>query len=269
MDKHLLIGSRALNYWFPACKIKPDTDWDVITYSDLYGIERHDPDFLNNKDFEQFICNTHRVLYGGYWLYVVNPVGLAIIKRSHLWRDIGFDKHITMYTKFLRGHHNPQLTSYKQRLELTKKTFSQPHPKLNVAVGEFFDDYVIKKYDHDWLHTLVAYEDKPMYTRMQSDSTKAWCEKNKWDNFTYQQKINCVSEEACVIALERFLVPNDWNYSSKVAYHKALNKICTTLCSGWFRDFSIDNYKEIYDNYDSERLNRVKLILNERKTHEN
>lgn len=236
MDKHLLIGSRALNYWFPACKIKPETDWDVITDEDIYGIERHEPEFLNNADFEQFTDANHRVLYRGYWLYVVSPEGLAIIKRSHLWRSLGFDKHITMYSRHLRDYFNADSAVYKHRLELTKKAFPQPHPKLNVTVEKFFDDYVTKKYDHDWLHTLVAHEDKPVYRMMQRDTTKAWCERDMWEQLTQMRQINCVSEEAYVIALERFLVPNNWNYSPKVAYHKALNKICTTLCSGWFRD---------------------------------
>ena len=261
MDKHLLIGSRALNYWFPEHKIRPETDWDVITHSDLYGIEKHDPDFLNNKAFEQFTCNTHRVLYRGYWLHVVNPGGLAIIKRSHLWRNIGFDKHITQYCKYLRQYNVLEHPLLRERTEMTRVAFPQQHPKLNVSVPEFFDDYVTKKYDHDWLHTLVAHETTPLYKQMQTDPESAWCDKSLWDGFTYQQKVNCVSEEVYVIAIERFLVPSDWNYSPKVAYHKALNKVCTTLCSGWFRDFAIDNYEQIYDNCNISKFAEVKLNI--------
>lgn len=267
MNKHLLIGSRALNYWFPQHKIKPETDWDVITYdTNIQGIERHDPDFLYNKEFEMFSNDTERVLYRGYWLEVVRPMGLAIIKRSHLWRNLSFDKHITMYHKYLSGsipsYGSEAFNLLKERTELTMKAFPQKHPKLNVTVEEFFDDYVTKKYNHDYLHELVAHDGIPMYRKLQQDETKAWCNKDMWYNLTLQEKINCVSEEAYVIGLERFVIPNDWNFPYRVAYHKALNKICTTLCSGWFRDFAIDNYPAIYDNFNSSKFEEVKHILN-------
>jgi hypothetical protein len=200
-------------------------------------------------------------MYKGCWLYVVNPVGLAIMKRSHLWRTLGFDKHITQYCKYLRKYHDPEHPVLKARTILTHFAFPQQHPRLNVSVPEFFDDYVVKRYNHDWLHELVAHEAVPLYKQMQSNPECAWCDKSLWYRFTHQQKINCCSEEVYVIAIERFLVPRDWDYSSKVAYHKALNKVCTTLCSGWFRDFSIDNYTEIYDNCKIIRFTEVKSIL--------
>ena len=49
-----------------------------------------------------------------------------------------------------------------------------------------------------------------------------------------------------VIALERFVIPGKLN--PKLAYLKAVEKICTTLTSGWFRDFAIDNWPEVIDN---------------------
>lgn len=40
---NLIIGSRALNYWFPEVTISEDTDWDVISYEPIEGCERHNP----------------------------------------------------------------------------------------------------------------------------------------------------------------------------------------------------------------------------------
>jgi len=63
-----------------------------------------------------------------------------------------------------------------------------------------------------------------------------------------------VDEEATVIALERKIIPiikgesvEDVNLFN--AYKWALMRICTNLTSGWFRDFAIDNYFEILNQW--------------------
>ena len=42
-------------------------------------------------------------------------------------------------------------------------------------------------------------------------------------------------------------------------------KVCTTLTSGWFRDFAIDNYPEILKLYDHSKFEYVKNQLGETK----
>lgn len=34
----VLIGSRALQHWVPELKLKPSTDWDVISYGTQEGL---------------------------------------------------------------------------------------------------------------------------------------------------------------------------------------------------------------------------------------
>jgi hypothetical protein len=265
-----LIGSRALARFDSTFDVREDSDWDIVSAEPIKpfeGLERHELDFLNNREVCQTFASAFWIkLPTGEWATVVNPTGLAIIKRSHLWRDLNFQKHITHYHKhlvqFMIGepiYNTDEIL--KRRIELTMKAFPQIHPKLNVTVGEFFDDFVVKKYDHDYLHELFAYEDKPMYTKMQVDPSKAWCEKDMWNRFTDRQKINCVAEEVQVIATERFLVPNDFKFPYKLAYIKALDKVCTTLCSGWFRDFAIDAYPRLINTFDPTRFDKVKERL--------
>ncbi len=192
--KNLLIGSRALSYWCPDCKTKPDTDWDVISDTPIEGTEWHNPELLNNRKLEVFASN-YTVEFNGSVLHVVTPAGLALIKRSHLWRDLSFDKHITMYHKYLGEYVfqsslfcSSYVDIYEERTRLTHLEFPQGHPKLNQHVDTFFADAVTKKYSHDWLHELYAYEDQPMYTRLQKDKTSAWCSKELWYNLHRQQK---------------------------------------------------------------------------------
>lgn len=262
--KNLLIGSRALAM-FSDVKIKEDTDYDVISLEPIEGTEWHKPDFLLNYELARY-ASQKTVLFNGKLLHAVDPIGLTIVKRSHLWRDLSFQKHITHY-------HRHKLASFRNRFTIvdanlldkrtaaTRKEFPQGNPNLYQTVEGFFDDAVTKKYNHDYLHELVAYQSKPMYTKLQHNPKLAWCEKVLWDKLSYVEQLQCVAEETYVIAIERFLVPNNWDYSYKRAYLRSLDKVCTTLCSGWFRDFAIDNYPSIFGLLNSDKINAVKAIL--------
>lgn len=261
---NLLIGSRALNYWFPSVPVSEDTDWDVISDKPIECCEWHNPDLLNNKDIVNYASPDIVVLPNGNTARVVYPLGLALIKRSHLHRPLSFQKHITHYHKVLRYQHIFDYSDKKfleERIALTKKQFPQGNPNLMQSREDFFDDAVEKKYDHDYLHELFAYYDKPLYTKLLRKEGLAWCEREKWELLSHQDKLKCISEETQVIAAERFMIPNNWDYPSKLAYMKALEKVCTTLCSGWFRDYAIDHYPEVLEMYNKEKFEQVKLIL--------
>lgn len=261
---NLLIGSRALNYWFPSQQIKDSTDWDVISDKPIEGCEWHDINFLNNSEVFQYSTPTKVYLPNGETAQVVKPLGLTLIKRSHLWRDLSFGKHITHYHKALAPYRTWGESDKKfleDRIALTKKEFPQGNPNLMQSKEDFFDDGVKKQYDHDYLHELFAYQEKPLYTKLLREEGLAWCEKDKWETLSFEEKVLCVSEEVQVIATERMLIPNDWNYPSKLAYMKALQKVCTTLCSNWFRDFAIDFYPEVLLEYNPVRFETVKHIL--------
>ena len=275
--KILLIGSRSLSYHKSDFKLKENADYDFISdYSvdelkdilKLNKIESSPYSFLNNYEFINYISENDFIVINGIKVYPVSIKGLAMIKRSHLYRDYFFDKHITMYHKHLRPslnnfeYNDNDLRIINDRFELTKKEFDKfGHPNLNQTVKDFFDDSVIKKYDHDYLHILFAYYDQPLYMSMQKDYSKAWCIKELWDDFSYSDKCKCIAEEVYVIATERFQVNSDWREHSKLSYMKALKKVCTTLTSGWFRDFAIDEYPEILNLYDHSKFEYVKSQL--------
>ena len=96
---------------------------------------------------------------------------------------------------------------------------------------------------------------------MQKDPKLAWCDKDLWYTFTPEQKVKCIAEEVYVIATERFLVKSSWSFNPRAAYLKSLDKVCTTLCSGWFRDYAIDHYPEVMSLYNPVRFETVKQTL--------
>lgn len=265
----VLIGSRALNFWNPSFDlVQKNPDWDVISETSISGCEHHPVDFLNNREMLIFASPYIIELPNGGFAYVMTLAGLGIIKRSHLHRDLSFGKHITHYHK--HGLHDvvskfkndsKQKKFLLNRIDLTKKQFPQITPNLMKPTQEFFSDYVVKKYDHDWLHELYAYNEVPMYIKMQRDNTLAWCHKDMWDTFSYLEKLQCVAEEVYVISTERFLVPSEFTFPRKTAFMKSLEKVCTTLCSGFFRDFAIENYPQIVDMFDFRRFSEVENLL--------
>jgi hypothetical protein len=51
-----------------------------------------------------------------------------------------------------------------------------------------------------------------------------------------------------VLAIERSLVPHPGKKTPEQAYLMALEKVCTSITSGWFREFAWENY-EIASEY--------------------
>lgn len=267
--KPILIGSRALHYWNNDVPINESTDWDFISDDPIYGADYHPVIALNDHKLLQFVSpQTVETPFGE--ASVMGMLGLAIMKRSHLHRKDKFEKNILHYHRYglkeclLRYSLVPSVQYVlEERIALTTAKYPTRTPNLNMTVGEFFDDAVTKIFDHDYLHELVAFGESPLYKKLQKDSTRAWCEKDLWDKLCYNDKVKCVSEEAYVIAIERFLLP-DWKANPKISYYKAVGRICTTLTSGWFRDFAIENYPQIMDCFDLNKILGVKCILMEK-----
>ena len=263
--RNVLVGSRALSILTNgAFRVKESTDWDIISESEIPGSEWHDPNILCNRELADHYSTEITVEFNGHTLHVMSLTGLAIMKRSHLWRTVGFEKHIIHYQKWMLDavtFNEDALDLIARRSQLHRLMFGDPRPSLNMSVDEFFNDAVVKKYDHDRIHELVAFGDRPLYESLQRDSSRAWCEKDLWDDLPYELKLKCVAEETMVIAIERFMVPSGWKHSAKSAYNKALTKVCTNLTSGWFRDFAIDNHRELFIMCPESRIMSLKDVL--------
>ena len=117
---------------------------------------------------------------------------------------------------------------------------------------------------HDYLHELVAIEDKPAYTKCLTGEVMF---SNKlFNQLDYQSKINMVLEESFVLALERCLIPmfKGESYLPAItpleAFKYALVRVSTNLSSGPFREFAADNFYKIYEEYEKNHTNYYKII---------
>lgn len=184
---------------------------------------------------------------------------LLLTKKSHLIYPVHFEKNIADYEllKTILGDFEKDVLMneyFQLRRDEAQNRYKQRTPKLNVSTEDFFSSKlnVPHYFVHDDIHEVMAHNDEPIYKKMQPDSSSAWCAKDLFLQLSYDYQLQSVQEEAYVIALERYIIPqygDNWsNY--KESYLKALKRICTTLTSGWFREFAIENYNECVKRYD-------------------
>jgi len=188
---------------------------------------------------------------------------LYSLKRAHRHSPRGFEKHVYDYNLlrilFKGKDAFPKITAL--RYEETVKRERLRTPSLNKSTKDFFDDKVSNRtFIHDQIHEVMAFYDRPMFERIKIDPHKVACSREKFDDLLYSDRIICVQEEAYVIALERAIIPmlfeGEKIANPKKAYEWAVMRICTTLCSGWFREFALDNYSEMMRWYDPEYVNK-------------
>jgi len=130
---------------------------------------------------------------------------------------------------------------YKElKAHWVKEKGGKEYLSLDKTKAEFFDDYVSHKYDHDYLHELVSYPNKPIY--IQCLKGEVLIDKSKFNGLNFADKVRMFREEITVIACERFLITGltkSWHN----AYAMALKKVIVSLTKNWANDFIILNLK--------------------------
>lgn len=145
----------------------------------------------------------------------------------------------------------------------SKLTYNNSLPKLNTSKEMFFTDSVPYKYDHDDLHLAVKHLDKPAYQYYIKDGEEVFCCVKKFFDATEEVRLYGVLEEAYVLALERSVIPHGTN--PKLAFDVALEKVCTSITSGWFREFAYDNYHEVQALYNANYVDKFITALQDNR----
>lgn len=179
---------------------------------------------------------------------------LLLLKMSHRYRKNSPHFLKTMYDIHMLRRAGAKITpELEPILKLREKeTYTYAHPKLNVTKKEFFNgDDVPYIYDHDSIHEVVAFLDRPAYTYYMTDGEQV---KASMDKFFEQEKhiqLLGVLEESMVLAAERSQIPNEFQLAPRLSFNMALEKVCTSITSGRFREFAWENYYIVQKMYDS------------------
>jgi hypothetical protein len=139
-----------------------------------------------------------------------------------------------------------------------KETYNYKHPNLNQGKAGFFNknEGVTYVYDHDSIHVAMAQMEKPAYEYYKGDTAEVFCSKQKFFDADEMVRLYGVLEESYVLALERSQVPFSKKVSPEWSFFKALEKVCTSITSGWFRAYAWDNYDKVVSLYDPNYVNK-------------
>lgn len=232
----VIVGSTALfNQGFG----REPKDLDIWTDNPFFETKKG----MDVKVIPKHILNNIDVING-----YADIDSLYTIKCSHLgWSNPMWQKHKqdVLYLQCIGGNLDRKLYDSLVefwREELGDKSFLS----LDKTKKDFFTDKVNYVYDHDYLHELVAYPYKPMYTKTLKKDSEVLVDKDKFNVLEYNDKVRMFREEIAVIALERWVLNPAWK--GKVGWYQAhglsLQKTITKLTKNWATDFLVLNLKE-------------------------
>lgn len=193
---------------------------------------------------------------------------LLLMKMSHRYKRNSphFAKTMTDI-KFLRDELKVEVApteELKAILKLREKeTYTYKHPSLSQSKGDFFvKDESFYVHDHDDIHLAVkTLVDKPAYQYFQPEGSEVQTSKKMWDKCPLDVQLRAGLEESYVLALERSLVPKPGVLTPKQAFDMALEKVCTSITSGWFREFCWEHYHEIQALYNDDFVSKFEEAL--------
>lgn len=233
--KSLIFGSHAIKHWYPDFKREP-SDLDIMTQ------EPRRPDgqrveHLWADSFQEILDTNRDPKY-------VDPEKILTVKASHANWDIKWEKTICDILFLKEKGLEIDYDLYKKLKNDWRVIHGRESaPLRNKTADEFFADKVSRKYVHDDIHKAVAYYDKPLFLKILKSPNSVECSKKKFDKLSFSDKIKLAREEIYVTALERWVIPSDFQESAGRAYNRSLKKFVTTMSSGWMSFFLIDNFK--------------------------
>lgn len=178
-----------------------------------------------------------------------------------------------------------------------RETYVYAHPKLDVTKEDFFKgDGVNYVYDHDTIHLTQALDNevvwgqpcpdnikgclvahgkrvfKPAYMNYMKSGSQVMTSKELFFKVPDVIRLRGVYEETCVLALERSQIPHglgkEGGPTARWSFEMALMKVCTSITSGWFREYAWENYDKVLDMYNElgendyiERFEKNKCLL--------
>lgn len=178
---------------------------------------------------------------------------LYMFKMSHRYLKNSPHFKKTMEHIHLLRQHGAEFTQecmnwYKWR---ERETYDYSHPSLNQMKRDFFNgDGVTYVYDHDSIHEAVKQGEKPAYQYFKYPDKEVLCSRELFEAADMKVRLNAVLEESYVLALERSQIPFKGTVTPRKSFEIALMKVCTSITSGWFREFAWENYETVLSMYD-------------------
>jgi hypothetical protein len=234
---YLVIGSQALKHHFP--QTREPKDFDVFTEVSGLPVEA----FWDERLLDYWTPGAIRFA-------TVDELYTIKVSHSH-WdlRNGTWGKHMADIL-FLQDHAArllPELYKILYSIWIDKHG---PKKMVFSESEEFFDDAVVRKYDHDSLHESVAYGDHALYLDYLSPGRSVAMDMAKVWSSDFSTIVKLFREEIYATALERIVVPSGYRCSPGFAYHWALRRTITSLTKGRSSLWLIENFEWFMDAKD-------------------
>lgn len=248
MPVHKVVGSTAASF---------RTDWyRGVSDLDIWSAEAIPPE--KGADYSVVSQEIMDAFSPGVNTYATLD-DLYTIKVSHLPWPILWWKHANDALFFKSQGAELNIPLY----ELLKEHWKKEHgTKTQLSLyknkSEFFDDAVVKEYDHDFLHELVAFPNAPVYTTVLKEGHDVFTDKEKFLALSFNNKVRMLREEMCVIMCERWLLHD--HIRAKItlpqAWRMSVEKTTTALTKGVYSEFICENLEHfvLADKKETEHL---------------
>jgi len=233
----ILIGSNAMNYWFPSKRESQDID---------YVVEKIDHNFPKTcfKTGKRIEYYENPIIWDKYKDRVekiLSPHDLYTLKFSHVigW-DIKWEKNMFHLQKL----HKLGCRLNNKMFDELYQHWNEVHGKnkrsdLEMSADEFFDNALKCEYSHDWLHTLI--KPIPTYNKVLKDGAEVEVSEDKFNQLSFDEKCDLVREEVYIMSWERYK-----NVDYREAYNKMLKKFILNHAPLWEAKFILQNYIKLH-----------------------
>lgn len=233
----LLVGSRAIKQHFNDFPREPK-DWDYVAFPP-YTFESNtkkvkDTEFLKNAILVERYSEKDEI---------VSANDLYTLKLSHIFWPIALDKHL-FDIQFLKKKGCVADMELFERLYAYWSSMHGQNKRIDFDKKneEFFQDKVHRQYPHDELHNII--NPSPLYKFVKPDLEAADISQELFNNLDRKQQLELIREEAYVLALERYMIPNSGTHW-RVAYSKMLKALMQRLTPLWLGVFIAENYIDL------------------------
>lgn len=287
----LLVGSRALAHLLEIDRVPVDFDFiaSIESISSFVNDLRRsaDPPVLAYPfaDGKKYLVRTKQRIYE-FEVAWLNSTGAFLLQHVHdTWHSVTEDGWpcpsldvlyaLKMSHRYLKNSphfkktmvdilqmraHGAQISSELREWFISREqaTYTYKHPKLNVKKAEFFNpnegiDYV---YDHDSIHIAMQHAKKPAYSFFKADEAEVYTSRFLFEQLPTEVQLWSVLEETQVLALERSQVPFKGKVEPRRSFDMAHEKVCTSITSGWWREFAWEHFAEVQAMYEPDYVYR-------------
>lgn len=257
--RSLIVGSHALKA-LGVCNREPK-DMDLWSNKPESGhLFGQKVDHLWHERFAEFIPETDQAQYA-----TLDQMYTIKLSHSH-WelKNGSWGKHIYDLIQLQNAGAKLDMGLYKVLYKVWEEMHGKKVMNLDQDKTEFFDDAVRRMYDHDSLHESVAFGDRPIYEEILRDGATVDVDSRKLWALPHERIVQLFIEEICVTALERIVIPRNYQTSPGAAYMWALRRTVTSLTKGKSSRFILQNIQEFIKpdpNYVQRHLSKKERLI--------